>query len=331
MQEYGYDLFNINDSFYQDICTPYTSINNTDVLLSDRKNDFYDNETTCQANCNYSSYNSESKYLKCESNIDSEDIDTNEPEKFNIDFLMQNFYNVLKYSNFRVLKCYKLVFNLDNLKKNIGSIISMLFFLFFIIFTIIYCFKGFSSLKVNILDLLKTKEKNNQTQNILNIKINKVYMNINDKTNKNISKNNINNNIRKRSKSTKITKPEKLKTLQLKKKSKQFIFESSKIDNSKKTNKHKKISCPSKKNRKSNKTFSFKNIINNNNIYNNDNKNGYDKSEKDSKNLINSKGLKASHNLKLNETRKSFKSFKTKKDSIIFQKGKHILNKQNKI
>ena len=35
--------------------------------------------------------------------------------------------------------------------------------------------------------------------------------------------------------------------------------------------------------------------------------------------------------MKLNETRKSFKSFKTKKDSIIFQKGKHILNKQNKI
>ena len=331
LQEYGYDLFNINDSFYQDICTPYTSKNKTDVLLSDRKNDFYDNETTCQANCKYSSYISESKYLKCECNIDSEDIDTNEPEKFNIDFLMQNFYNVLKYSNFRVLKCYKLVFNLDNLKKNIGSIISMLFFLFFIIFTIIYCFKGFSSLKVNILDLLKTKEKNNQTQNILNIKINKVYMNINDKTDKNISKKNINNNILKRSKSTKITKPQKLKTFQLKKKSKQFIFESSKIDNSKKTNKHKKISCPSKKNRKSNKTFSFKNIINNNNIYNNGNKNSYDKSDKDSKNLINSKGLKSSHNLKLNETRKSFKSFKTKKDSIIFQKGKHILNKQNKI
>ena len=44
MQEYGYDLFNINDLFYQDICTQYTSINGTDVLLSDRKNDFYDNE-----------------------------------------------------------------------------------------------------------------------------------------------------------------------------------------------------------------------------------------------------------------------------------------------
>ena len=54
MQEYGYDLFNINDLFYQDICTQ---------LLSVRKNDFYDNETKCQENCKYSSYISESKYL----------------------------------------------------------------------------------------------------------------------------------------------------------------------------------------------------------------------------------------------------------------------------
>ena len=37
---YGYDLFNPNDSFYQDIYTPYTFINGTDVLLSDRKQSF---------------------------------------------------------------------------------------------------------------------------------------------------------------------------------------------------------------------------------------------------------------------------------------------------
>ena len=30
---YGYDLFNPQDSFYQDICTPYTTINGTDILL----------------------------------------------------------------------------------------------------------------------------------------------------------------------------------------------------------------------------------------------------------------------------------------------------------
>jgi len=54
--EYGYDLFDPNGSFYQDICTPYKSENGTDILLSDRRKDFYDNETMCQPNCHYSSY-----------------------------------------------------------------------------------------------------------------------------------------------------------------------------------------------------------------------------------------------------------------------------------
>ena len=35
-KEQGYDLININSSFYQDICTPFTSPNGTDVILTDR-------------------------------------------------------------------------------------------------------------------------------------------------------------------------------------------------------------------------------------------------------------------------------------------------------
>ena len=47
--------------FYQDICTPYKTKNRTDILLSDRKNDYYNSNNTsiCQENCEYSSYISE--------------------------------------------------------------------------------------------------------------------------------------------------------------------------------------------------------------------------------------------------------------------------------
>ena len=31
MKELGYDMFNINDPFYQDICIPYDSSNGTDI------------------------------------------------------------------------------------------------------------------------------------------------------------------------------------------------------------------------------------------------------------------------------------------------------------
>ena len=36
LKDLGYNLFDINDEFYQDICTPYKSPNDTDVLLADK-------------------------------------------------------------------------------------------------------------------------------------------------------------------------------------------------------------------------------------------------------------------------------------------------------
>ena len=67
LKEQGYDLFDKNDKFYTDICTPYTSPDGTDVILSDRLSDIYDNnKLQCQNNCEYSSYLPTSKYLKCQ-------------------------------------------------------------------------------------------------------------------------------------------------------------------------------------------------------------------------------------------------------------------------
>ena len=138
LQNYGYDLFDINDPFYQDICTPYTSENNTDILLSDRKNDFYNtNETGCQSNCEYSDYLSDAGFLKCECNVINEEIDIKNPKKFNGLILVTSFYEILKYSNFKVLKCYNLVFR-KIILKNKGSIMVMVYFLFYFSFYIYY-------------------------------------------------------------------------------------------------------------------------------------------------------------------------------------------------
>ena len=43
-------MLDIHDSFYKDICTPYKSEKNTDVLLSDRIKDFYPSNYTAQHN-----------------------------------------------------------------------------------------------------------------------------------------------------------------------------------------------------------------------------------------------------------------------------------------
>ena len=57
LQKLGYDMFNINDRFYTDICTPYKSSKKTDMLLVDRIDDIYNNiDAQCQPNCEFSGY-----------------------------------------------------------------------------------------------------------------------------------------------------------------------------------------------------------------------------------------------------------------------------------
>ena len=62
LKSLGYELFDINSEFYQDICTPYKSSNGTDVLLSDRIDYYFNNdETQCQPNCQFSDYSMETQ------------------------------------------------------------------------------------------------------------------------------------------------------------------------------------------------------------------------------------------------------------------------------
>lgn len=68
MSEYGYNLFNDSDSFYNDICTLYKSKNGTDILLTDRQDIYLNNEKNnyCQSNCDFVSYNSNTLKENCD-------------------------------------------------------------------------------------------------------------------------------------------------------------------------------------------------------------------------------------------------------------------------
>ena len=124
-------MFNINAPFYQDICTTYNSFRDTDIILSDRINYIYNNDDTkWQPNCKLSKYSEESEYLNCSCTINEEVNNMN--KKFNAKKIYESFYDVLKYSNYKVIKCYNLVFNKNKIfNKNIGSNI-VLYLYFFI-------------------------------------------------------------------------------------------------------------------------------------------------------------------------------------------------------
>ena len=83
MAKSGYNLFDQNDSFYNDICAAFTTENNTDILLYDRRMDIYEktvNISLCQEGCIFLSYNSKTKKKECDCPIQVEDIKTNTSE-----------------------------------------------------------------------------------------------------------------------------------------------------------------------------------------------------------------------------------------------------------
>ena len=161
IEKFGYNMFDINDRFYQDICTPYKSLNNTDVLISDRIGYIYNNnDTQCQDNCQFSEYFFDSEYIKCICNVDGINQDNEKKqENFKPKKIYESFVDVLKYSNYKILKCSKLVFNKKIFTKNVGNIIILVFFAFYLTTLIIYIIKGLSPLKNKLLEIMDEETK----------------------------------------------------------------------------------------------------------------------------------------------------------------------------
>ena len=164
MKESGYNMFDINDKFYQDICSPYKSSVDSDILLSDRIDYIYNNEDSqCQDNCEFTNYFLGSRYINCTCLVEQDNRNENKEEKidkFEAKTVYEMFYNVLKYSNYEVFKCFKLVFDKSALTKNIGSILIIVSFLLYLSCLLLYIIKGISPLKNKVKDFNEEKDKN---------------------------------------------------------------------------------------------------------------------------------------------------------------------------
>ena len=197
LKNQGYDLFNRYDKFYKDICTPYKSADGTDVILADRNNDFFAKyEIICQTNCDYSSFSPQSSYVKCECDVVEKDrIEAEEPQKATTKRNYNSIIDILKYTNYKVLWCYKLVFRGVTFYKNLGSIFTMLYFIGYCISFGFFCYKGLKPLKLEIAKLFKKK------RNISNFK----FTNPNDYyKNKSNLKNNTDDNDKDKNKKVNI-------------------------------------------------------------------------------------------------------------------------------
>jgi len=154
LYEQGYDLYDSNNSFYQDFCTPYTSQDGTDVILIDRKKKYYNEDVTlCEDTCDYEKVNTENKKVFCKCSIKDEvNLAIN---NFNGEKFLENFYNVKDYTNYQVLTCYKLVFS-SRVKKNICFYIFIILFVIFLtsmILNLIFTLKKIDEIIVKIFQL----------------------------------------------------------------------------------------------------------------------------------------------------------------------------------
>ena len=186
LKKLGYNMFDKNDKFYQDICTPYKSVGKTDVLLSDRLDHiFNNNDVQCQSNCGFSDYFFGSEYIKCKCNI-SEEINKNIKEKkIKPRKIYEVLYDSLKNSNYKVLKCYQLVFNRNILTNNIGNMIVISFFFFYLICLFIFMCKGISPLAHTLINKI---EHNNTNEDIGNQIVESEILEMNKKSRNSMDK-----------------------------------------------------------------------------------------------------------------------------------------------
>ena len=127
VKEQGYNIFDLNDRFYHDICSKFI-YNNSDISLSERKNllDF-NNKKLCMDSCNY--INIDNKTLKsicdCNSNDNSNNsyyINKTLGEENSNDIIdnIKESIKLSKSSNIKVIKCTFLIFSLNLFIKNYG-------------------------------------------------------------------------------------------------------------------------------------------------------------------------------------------------------------------
>jgi len=170
LSQSGYNIFDSNSSFYNDICASFTTQNGTDILLYDRRMDIYRttlNISLCQEGCDFHSYDIETKKAKCDCYSQKKDLSIEDLSdiKFDKNQMIEDFYQTIQNSNFRVLKCYKLVFNFKIFIKNIGSIGMSVLLALFNILIIIHLTLGSAKINSFIQTIIKNKYLENENRN----------------------------------------------------------------------------------------------------------------------------------------------------------------------
>lgn len=145
----GVDIYNSSDPFFNDICFPFTSEEGKDVSLEDRRANYYKNVSFCEDECEYNGIDYLTKEAICECNVKPNFL----TEALN-NSLTSDYLEIIQSAKVEIFKCYKNVFNLKNLKINLGSWIMIAFSILEFIFFCVYLVNGVIPIKVYLLQFM---------------------------------------------------------------------------------------------------------------------------------------------------------------------------------
>ena len=151
-------LYDPESDYYNDMCFSYTTENGTDILITDRIDEFIKNNLSlCENNCNYEGYNTLDKQSTCNCQVKNEmefisDIMDN-PNKLSTNFN----YNDNKANTLNIFKCTKNLFSVNGLAKNISSYILAFSFFYFFLSIVFFIKCGYRFLILDINKIIKFK------------------------------------------------------------------------------------------------------------------------------------------------------------------------------
>ena len=185
LKEKGIDAFDIKSDFFNDICYSYSDGDSgSDMILSDRVTDLYQNYSLCGVGCDYDSFNIDKMSANCNCEVKQEV--SAEVEEGNFESYIKSAFLA---SNFGVIKCYKIVFSLKGKLNNIGFWIFAALVLFHFPINFFYFIRGTNPVETYI---NKEMDDKGYTSNSKNNK-NKIKSAKSSKSLRNQSKENLKN------------------------------------------------------------------------------------------------------------------------------------------
>ena len=170
LDEEKIDKYDLNSDYYNDICYATTTEAGTDIILSDRRDDFLAyNLTICEEECNLISYNDTLEKTTCSCEVKIK-IGSFAEIKFDKLILKRRFTNIYSISNFNVMKCSHLIFNKNIIYKNIGFYLITSIIIFGISSLAIFYFKEYNKLKESVNKIILDKREKEKLIDLIKVK-----------------------------------------------------------------------------------------------------------------------------------------------------------------